>query len=167
MKLLINKLKIMNHFKINAVKQIVLFTVVVLVSFNINAKTKIIKNKDHVGLFVKFDKVTEIREEVVNQSGGTDVVINVNCTGNGDMRCQTDLAIPIFHDNGYELTAAEYNLIDELDSYASAQVLNGNSNGNYTNHITISYPNGTVITYYYKVSWSLVNGVLVFVIEEL
>lgn len=127
----------------------------ILISLNNVFATKIIKHRDHWGILGGYNRVAEVTDET---SEGP--VIELWCTGWGDMKCKSDIAgRVIIHENGRELTTVEYDLIESLHQIADYNGSNGNNNGSTSETITIGYPDGTTITYTYFLIWYInANG---------
>jgi hypothetical protein len=124
-----------------------------------SAATKVVKHRDHWGIFGGYNLVRECSSET--EEGKR---IDLYCEGNGDMKCRADMEI-FLHDNGYETTAPENALIESLHEFASEEAVDDPS-GSKTEYITISYPDGVVITYQFDLTWYVnADNILVSTVE--
>lgn len=125
------------------------FTLLLFIS-NFAFAVKVKKHRsDHSGIFDGYAKVREHKEET---SAG--VTIHVYCEGSGGMRCKSDIAaaVPLQHDNGYDLTNPELELCEELHNYAG-EVADVQQSGSKTEYITISYSDDVQVTYEFSLVW--------------
>lgn len=136
--------------KINPILKLALLACIMAINVNDVFAVKVIKHRDHHWIFGGYDKVKEVAE--VTSEG---MVVELFCTGNGDMKCKSDIASQsiLTHENGHDLTTPEYELIEDLHEFADTQGGNGESQGTKTEVITISYPDGTLVSYTYQLIW--------------
>ena len=146
---------------------IVLSSLLLISISDLSAKTIIVKHRDHIGIFNGYGMVREIASEIPNGTGTADTRIDIYCEGSGDMKCRTDLATPLEHDNGGDFTEIEYNKLAALDIQIINKINNGMTTGQITESFNIGYPDGTIIPYIIIAEWEYINGkyVITYTIE--
>ena len=123
---------------------------VMVLTVNCVYATKVIKHRDHWGIWGGYEQVTEVTDETADGK-----VIDVWCRGNGEMKCKSDIAANgiLVHDNGLELTNMELDFIEYLHQFADSKGSNGSPQGHKEEYITIGYPDGTTISHLFILVW--------------
>jgi hypothetical protein len=150
-------LKFSAGFELQTAKKInikkILLLIVLAVSIQNLFAYKLVKNRDHWGIWGGYSKIEDIIDGHTTNAGQFIIdKVTLNCTGNGNDKCQYDGHMVQTDDGIFETAGIQ--IINNLFKRAEEIVEGGTPNGSFNENYAILQSNGTYKIFNYSVTWN-------------